>query len=63
MTKENAFTEDEYNGFVAALSEKLGNGTLDDDEYQKRTTWTVDGVLWDVTWDLATSLAINLGSI
>ncbi|MBQ4255873.1 MAG: InlB B-repeat-containing protein [Bacilli bacterium] len=63
MTKENAFTEDEYNGFVAALSEKLGNGTLDDDEYQKRTTWTVGGVLWDVTWDLATSLAINLGSI
>ena len=61
LTKEGGFTETEYGLFVSALSAKLGNGTDESDEYQKRTTWTVDGALWDVTWDLGTGLAVNFG--
>ena len=61
LTKEDNFTESEYNQFVSALSAKLGNGTDESDEYQKRTTWTDGEKLWDVTWDLTTGLAVNIG--
>lgn len=61
LTKESDFTESEYNGFVNAISVKLGDGKNESDEYQKRTTWTVEERMWDVTWDLETGLAINFG--
>lgn len=61
LTKADNFTESEYNQFVSALSAKLGNGTDDSDEYQKRTMWTDGEKLWDVVWDMTTGLAVNFG--
>ena len=61
LMKGSDFTEAEYNQFVSALAAELGNGTDASDEYQKKTTWTVGEAMWDVTWDLGTSLAVNFG--
>ena len=63
LTKESDFTEEEYVQFVRVLSEKLGDGTDKSDEYQKKTTWTVDGGMWDVVWDLESTLAVNFGEV
>lgn len=62
LFKESNFSEDDYNQFVSALTTKLGNGTDASDENQKRTTWMIDGLFWDVTWDLTTGIAINFNA-
>ena len=61
LTKDNNFPQSEYEQFTGTLSEKLSDGTDASDEYQQRTTWTVEERLWDVAWDLTKGLAINIG--
>lgn len=60
MTKASNFTESEYNQFVNALTTKLGNGTdASEENVNKKTTWTVNGLFWSVEWDLTDCIAIN----
>ena len=59
LTNNLEFNEEDYSQFINALEDKLGDGLDESSDIQKRMTWLVYGLYWDINWDLETSLSIN----